>query len=98
MKGCESKMRRHTGVKAASFGSVDGLVDAMTIVGSSPARPMNFGESELAVSDSKELKPAFDIVQDIFVGFEFNNRPVLGRILLSYACMMHALMSIYGKP
>ena len=80
------------------IGGVDRLVDAMTVEGSSPVRPMNFGEWELAVSNSEELKPAFDIVEDIFVGFGFNNRPVLGRILLSYACMMHALMSIYGKP
>jgi len=80
------------------IGSVDRLIDAMTVEGSSPERPMNFGEWELGVSKSKELKPAFDVVEDIFVGFEFNNRPVLGRVLLSYACMMHTLMSIYGRP
>ena len=80
------------------IGSVDRLVDAMTVGDSTPARPMNFGEWELAVEKNKQLKPAFDIVQDIFTGFEFKHRPVLGRILLSYACMMHALMSIYGKP
>lgn len=80
------------------IGSVDRLVDAMTVQGSSPARPMNFGEWELAVTKNKELKLAYDIVEDIFIGFEFSGRPVLGRVLLSYACMMHTLMSVYGKP
>jgi hypothetical protein len=80
------------------IGELDRLVDAMTVAESSPQRAMNFGEWELAVSNSKELKPAFGIVEDIFIGFEFHDRPVLGRVLISYACMMHTLMSIYGKP
>ena len=79
------------------IGSVDRLVDAMTAANSSPPRPMNFGEWEIAVTKTNELKLAYEIVEDIFVGFEFRARPVLGRLLISYACMMHTLMSIYGK-
>jgi hypothetical protein len=80
------------------IGSVDRLVDAMTSANSAPPRPMNFGEWELAVTKTRALKLAYEIVEDIFIDFEFRARPVLGRLLISYACMMHTLMSIYGKP
>jgi hypothetical protein len=80
-----------------NIGGLDRLIDAMVVADSDPLRPMNFGEWELAVTKNKELKPAFDIVRDIFIGFEFHDRPVLGRLLVSYACMMHLLMSVYGK-
>jgi hypothetical protein len=80
------------------IGDLDRLVDAMTIAENSPQRPINFGEWELAVVKSTKLKPAFEIVEEIFIEFDFYNRPVLGRVLISYACLMHALMSTYEKP
>src|SRR5262249_29879992 len=74
--------------------------DAMTLEGTdkSPARPMNFGEWEVAVTKNAKLKPAYENVEDIFIGFGFRNRPVLGRVLVSYACMMDVLMSVYAEP
>jgi hypothetical protein len=61
-----------------------------------PQRAMNFGEFETALSKNGPLHEAFEIVEDIFLSFDFRNRPILGRLFLVYACMMHTLMSIYA--
>lgn len=82
------------------IGSVDRLVDAMTVEGNdkSPARPMNFGEWDVAVGKNATLKRAYEDAADIFIDFDFRNRPVLGRVLITYACMMDVLMSVYADP
>jgi hypothetical protein len=77
------------------IGSVDRLIDAMVAENTSPQRPMNFGEWEAAVGEQGKLHQAYKNIEDIFLGFEFHNRPVLGRVLTGYACMMHTLMSVY---
>jgi hypothetical protein len=85
------------------IGSVDRLVDAMVAQSMvaesmSPQRAMNFGEWEIAVSKQDKLKQAYEDVEDIFIGFDFRSRPVLSRLLIGYACMMHFLMSAYRAP
>jgi hypothetical protein len=80
------------------IGNLDRLVDAMVVVDGSSPRPMNFGEWETALNKDEPLKPVYLIVEDIFPSFEFRSRLILGRLLMTYACMMHTLMSVYGMP
>ncbi len=79
------------------IGHLDRLVDAMIMAESTPPRPMNFGEFETALATKPDFKAVYEPAQDVFLSFDFVNRPVLGRMLLTYACLMHTLMSVYER-
>jgi hypothetical protein len=79
------------------IGHLDRLLDAMVMIESASRRPMNFGEFETAIRSNDDFKAVCGEAREIFIGFDFRSRPVLGRLLLTYACLMHSLMSIYRK-
>jgi hypothetical protein len=79
------------------IGHLDRLRDAMVMIESASRRPMNFGEFETAIRSNDDFKAVCGEAREIFIGFDFRSRPVLGRLLLTYACLMHSLMSIYRK-
>jgi hypothetical protein len=79
------------------IGNLDRLLDAMIVDDGPSRRPMNFGEWEAAITTKPEVRQVYEIVQDIFLKFEFGSRPVLSRLLISYACMMHTLMTVYNS-
>lgn len=80
------------------IGHLDRLIDSMTVDDGPIRRSMNFGQFEKLVGDGGEFAQVYDLVEDVFSDFSFPSRPVLGRILLIYACLMHTLMSVYGNP
>jgi hypothetical protein len=79
------------------IGRLDRLVDAMVISENASRRPMNFGEFETAIREPPRFADVYESAQDIFTGFDFRGRPVLGRMLTVYACLFHVLMSIYDR-
>jgi hypothetical protein len=79
------------------IGNLDRLLDAMIIDDGSSRRPMNFGEWEAAINSKPKVRQVYKIVEDIFLCFEFESRPVLSRLLISYACVMHTLMTVYNS-
>jgi hypothetical protein len=79
------------------IGNLDRLLDAMIIDDGGSRRPMNFGEWEAAINNKPEVRQVYEIVEDIFLEFEFESRPVLSRLLIGYACMMHTLMTVYNS-
>ena len=54
-------------------------------------RSMNFGEWETAVDVNGPLHVIYEICEDIFVSFDFRSRPILGRLLISYAAIMYVV-------
>jgi hypothetical protein len=80
------------------YWKLDRLIDAMIVDNGSSSTVMNFGEFETGISKKGPFKDSFENVKDIFVSFEFTSRPVLGRLLLTYACMLHTLMLVYASP
>lgn len=79
------------------IGRLDRLIDAMAVSEKDTRRSMNFGEFETALRDDPEFFAVYDSARDIFLGFDFPSRPVFGRMLMVYACLVHALMSVYGE-
>jgi hypothetical protein len=79
------------------IGRLDRLLDAMVTAEGTSRRPMDFGEFESAIHENVKFKAVYQAAQDVFIGFDFQRRPVLGRLLLSYALLMHTLMSVYGQ-
>ena len=79
------------------IGRLDRLLDAMATTDGVMRRPMNFGEFETQIHKDAEFRAVYASAQDVFTGFDFRSRPVLGRALIAYACLMHTLMSVYGK-
>jgi hypothetical protein len=80
------------------IGNLDRLLDAMIVDDGPARRPMNFGEWEVALNNDTAVRQIYKIVEDIFLCFDFGNRPVLSRLLMSYACTMHTLMMVYNLP
>ena len=80
------------------IGHLDRLVDAMAVSEGTKFRVMNFGEFDAAVEDdAQSLKGSYIFASDIFKSFSFTHRPVLARVLLSYAGLMYVLMMINAK-
>ena len=77
------------------IGDLDSLTDSMIVVDGNIRRVMNFGEFNRAVERNKDFREVFEFARDIFESFDFEKRPVLGRLLLSYACLMHVLTLAY---
>jgi hypothetical protein len=82
--------------QALVIGDLDRLIDSMTVTEGSSLRIMNFGEFDTAAATDKKFKTVFDFPRDVFEDFSFPTRPVLSRMLLSYACLMHILMTVYA--
>lgn len=79
-------------------GHLDRTIDALITCDGNQSRPMNFGEVEHASKNCQQFSETFGAARDLLIGFDFNNRPVLGRILIAYAGLLHVLMSAYALP
>jgi hypothetical protein len=80
-----------------SIGALDRFIEAM-MAGEGPAlHVMNFGEFDAAAASREEFQAAFAFPRDVFDSFSFVDRPVLARLLLTYASLMHILMTVYAK-
>jgi hypothetical protein len=79
-------------------GLLDRLTDGMAVARGAAQDVMNYGEFETATVEGGSLRLAYMPVQDIFLNFDFVHRPVLARLLLVYAILIHTFMSIYGRP
>ena len=80
------------------IGLLDRLTDGMAVARGAVQDVMNYGEFETATLEGGSLRSAYVPVRDIFLNFDFVHRPVLARLLLVYAILIHTLMSIYGRP
>jgi hypothetical protein len=73
-------------------GHLDRIVDGLIVDNGKKPRPMNYGEMESALTTI----PSFKALVDLLLNFDFASRPVLGRMLMTYASLLHILMSAYG--
>lgn len=76
---------------------LEALIDALIITDVDKRRPMNFGEFEEALSNNVYIRTYYCDIEAIIRNFDFNSRPVTGRILLAYACLIEILMKLYQK-
>jgi hypothetical protein len=63
-----------------------------------PPRVMTYGKFEQALLTDQGLKTRYEEVRQIFRGFTFQERPVLARLLVVYAALMHMLLSVFAAP
>lgn len=77
------------------IGNLDRLATSMIVEGDHP-RVMTYGEFEQALTTDKGLKSHFEEIRQIFRGFTFQERPVLARLLLANAALMHILLSVFA--
>lgn len=76
------------------FGRLDNAVDSLLVrEGDDPPRCLSFGEFEKAYFEKgSNVATAFEVVSDIFIGFDPRTRPVLWRILVTQAHICLAIM------
>lgn len=79
------------------IGHLDRLIDAMAVSEGTKFRVMNFGEFDAAVTNNPGFKESYDFAYDVFQSFSFIQRPILSRLLLSYAALIHVFMMINAK-
>jgi uncharacterized small protein (DUF1192 family) len=79
------------------IGKLDRLATSM-IVDGEPPRVMTYGEFEHAVTTDNGLQSHYEEIRQLFRGFTFQGRPVLTRLLLAYAALMHMLLSVFAAP
>lgn len=77
------------------IGHLDRTIDALIIHEGDKSRPMNYGEMESSLVTSVAFNETLGASRDLIIDFDFCARPVLGRLLIAYAALLHVLMSIY---
>ncbi len=79
------------------LGHLEQMLDAMIVTDGTERRPMTYGEFHKALAMGlPDFMDAAGPALDIFEGFSFPERPVLARILLAQATLMHLLSKKYG--
>lgn len=79
------------------IGRLDRLAHALVSIDGGRGRPLNFGEFEKAIENDEQVREIYQKAEEIFSNFDFVCRPVLGRLLLVNAVLMHVLMTLYSR-
>ncbi|MBV9991632.1 MAG: hypothetical protein JOZ72_10100 [Alphaproteobacteria bacterium] len=80
------------------IGRLEQFSDALIVKDGDRLRPMNFGEFEKALAGDPDFRRVFVPPHDVFQGFSFEERPILARILLAQAALMHLLNEHLPQP
>jgi hypothetical protein len=72
-------------------GHLERICDSMIVDTKEGSRAMTYGEFERAAAFDGEFQQALGPAIDVFIGFRFDRRPVLARVLLMQACIMRLL-------
>jgi hypothetical protein len=77
------------------LGHLDRLTEAMVITEGSGRRPITFGEFETLVLNDEEFRAKVEPAVDLLFNFNFEDRPVLSRILRAQALIHRLILYTY---
>lgn len=77
------------------LGRLDRLIEAMVLIEGNSRRVITFGEFERYIRNDKDVMANFEPALDVFMDFNFEERPILARMLLAQAIIHRLILYTY---
>ncbi len=84
--------------QALHVGEFEKTVETMIVRDGEADRPISYGEFEHQLSSNPDFRRRMDAAFDLFRSFNFDDRPVLARLLLAHASVMHLAIISHADP
>ena len=78
--------------QALHIGQYERTIEAFLVMDGARRRTMTYGEFEREFGSNKDFRAQMSAAVDLIHGFNFSDRPVLARLLLAHAFVMHLVI------